>query len=313
MNRGAGTDTKHSTGDAPSLELEQLLPKLRPRVHRYCARMLGSVIDGEDAVQDAFTKAIEAWSGVLSLDNPEAWVFRIAHNAVLDSLRRRARRPEFAADEELSTMADPRSMLDEHFAATSSLQTFLRLPVSQRSCVILMDVLGYSLKEIESMTTLTVPAIKASLHRGRERLREFAQEPDEALATELGENERRLLAAYADRFNARDFDAVRDLLAEEVRLEVVARTTLVGKAQVAGIYFENYAQTSDWYFVPGLVESRPAVLAVDPSDPRGRPRYFILLDWKDGKVEQARDFRHAEYVVEGAAVALFCPPPESSD
>lgn len=119
----------------------------------------------------------------------------------------------------------------------------------------------------------------------------------------LGENERRWLATYADRFNARDFDAVRDLLAEEIRLEVVARTTLVGKAQVAGIYFENYAQATDWYFVPGLVESRPAVLAIDPSDPTQRPRYFILLDWKDGKVEQARDFRHAEYVVDGAVIA----------
>jgi len=305
VNRGAGTHTHSSTGDTDRSELEQLLPKLRQRVHRYCARMLGSVIDGEDAVQDAFTRAIEARAGLGSLDNPEAWVFRIAHNAVIDSLRRRARHPEFAADEELSTMADPRSLLDDYLATTSSLQTFLRLPVSQRSCVILMDVLGYSLKEIESMTTLTLPAIKASLHRGRERLREFAKEPDEAPAPALGENERRWLVAYADRFNARDFDAVRDLLAEEIRLEVVTRATLVGKAQVAGVYFENYAQATDWYFVPGLVELRPAVLAVDPSGPAKRPRYFILLDWKDGKVEQSRDFRHATYVVEGATITLL--------
>ena len=70
--------------------LDRLLVELRPKLHRYAARMTGSVIDGEDVVQEALAKAIEAPAEPVA--NPEGWLFRIAHNAALDFLRRRARR-----------------------------------------------------------------------------------------------------------------------------------------------------------------------------------------------------------------------------
>ena len=71
---------------------DRLLGEMRPKLHRYAARMTGSVIDGEDVVQEALVKAIEAFPGAASIDDPEGWLFRIAHNAALDHLRRRARR-----------------------------------------------------------------------------------------------------------------------------------------------------------------------------------------------------------------------------
>ena len=71
---------------------DRLLAEMRPKLHRYCARMTGSVIDGEDVVQEALVKAIEALPGTGPIANPEGWLFRIAHNAALDFLRRRARR-----------------------------------------------------------------------------------------------------------------------------------------------------------------------------------------------------------------------------
>ncbi len=279
----------------------RLLAELRPRLHRYCARMMGSVIDGEDVVQEAFTKALAAFQGMSVLENPEAWLFRIAHHAALDLLRRRARERALVSSEETSTMADP-STTDERLATAASLHAFMRLPVAQRSCVILKDVLGYSLQEIEDITRASIPAIKASLHRGRAELREIAAEPEDTALPSLGPRERALLVAYADRFNARDFDAVRDLLAEEVRLEVVSRTTLEGKAEVAGTYFVNYGATYDWHFVPGLVEGRPAMLVWNPLELSQMPCYFVLLEWTAGLLSLARDFRHATYVTEGAAM-----------
>jgi hypothetical protein len=87
-----------------------------------------------------------------------------------------------------------------------------------------MDVLGYSLEEIAAIVQSTVPAVKASLHRGPVRLRELAEEPEDAPVPTLAPPERALLLAYIDRFNARDFDAIRAMLAEEVRLDLVART-----------------------------------------------------------------------------------------
>ena len=161
---------------------DRLLRELRPKLHRYCARMTGSVIDGEDVVQEAIVKALEALPDAGSIVHPEGWLFRIAHNAALDFLRHRARRDATRSDEDPDMVVDPASTADDRQIAVASLRTFMRLPVAQRSCVILMDVLGYSLQEISDVIDSSIPAVKAALNRGRARLRELAQEPDDSAA-----------------------------------------------------------------------------------------------------------------------------------
>jgi RNA polymerase sigma-70 factor (ECF subfamily) len=288
----------------PKAEFERLLAGLRPRLHRYCARMTGSVIDGEDVLQETLVKAIEAFPHTGPLANVEGWLFRIAHNAALDFLRRRSRREGVQdGDEALEAIADPDSEIERRQAAAASLRTLMRLPVAQRSSVILMDVLGHSLEEISEVLESTVPAVKANLHRGRRRLVELATEPDDRPPPVLAEADRRRLAAYVERFNARDFDALRAQLADEVKVEVVNRTRLNGGGEV-GRYFGNYSQTTDWHLVPGLVEGRPAVVVVDPGQPAGPPIYFMLIEWRDGRLLGVRDFRYARYVVDGAEHSL---------
>ena len=146
---------------------DRLLAELRPKLHRYCARMTGSVVDGEDVIQDAYVKAMEAFSGEEALDNPEGWLFRIVHNAALDFLRRRARRDAAHSAEDPDMTADPITPVHDREIVAASLRAFMRLPVAQRSSVILMDVLGHSLDEINRITDASIPAIKAALHRGR--------------------------------------------------------------------------------------------------------------------------------------------------
>ena len=287
----------------PKAEFERLLAELRPRLHRYCARMTGSVIDGEDVLQETLVKAIEAFPHTGPLANVEGWLFRIAHNAALDFLRRRSRREGVQGDEELETIADPDSAIERRQAAAAGLRTLMRLPVAQRSSVILMDVLGHSLEEISEVLESTVPAVKANLHRGRQRLVELAAEPDDRPPPVLAEADRQRLAAYVARFNARDFDALRAQLADEVKVEVVNRTRLNGRGEV-GRYFTNYSETSDWHLVPGLVEGQPAVVVLDPDQPTGPPLYFMLIDWRDGHLLNVRDFRYARYVVDGAELSL---------
>jgi RNA polymerase sigma-70 factor, ECF subfamily len=281
----------------------RLFGELRPKLHRYCARMTGSVIDGEDVLQEALTKAFEALPNAGPIANPEGWLFRIAHNAALDFLRRRAREKAFA-DGDPDMIVDPANPTVDRQAAAAGLHTFMRLPVAQRSSVIMMDVLGYSLQEISTTLDTSIPAVKAALHRGRHRLRHLADEPDDRPVPRLSNAERLLLEAYIDRFNARDFDAVRDMLADEVRLELVARTRLNGRKEV-GTYFGNYSRVQDWRFVPGFVEDRPAILVRDSDDPAARPSYFILLAWKDGKLLTIRDFRHARYIADGAELFVL--------
>jgi RNA polymerase sigma-70 factor (ECF subfamily) len=283
-------------------DFDRLLGAQRPRLHRYCARMTGSVIDGEDVVQEAMIKALEAFPSAGKLANPEGWLFRIAHNAALDFLRRRARSAANHADEDPDMTTDPAMVVADREIAATSLRTFMRLPAVQRSSVILMDVLGYSLQEIGAVTDTSVPAVKAALHRGRARLRELAQEPEDAPLPTLASRERALLEAYVDRFNARDMDAVRAMLADEVRLDLVARHKLAGRGEVSR-YFGNYSGVHDWHLVPGLVDGRAAALVCDAGDPHGSPRYFVLLDWQADQLFQIRDFRYARYVIEGAEIA----------
>jgi RNA polymerase sigma-70 factor (ECF subfamily) len=281
-----------------SAAFERLLGEMRPKLHRYCARMTGSAIDGEDVVQETLLKAIDAHPHAGPITDPEAWLFRIAHNAALDFLRRRARQNAMSADEELDMIADPVAAADQREIAAASLRTFMRLPVAQRSSIILMDVLGYSLEEVGSVTDFSIPAVKAALHRGRTRLRELAQEPDDLALPVLEEPERSRLAAYVDRFNARDFDAVRDMLADEVRLELVNKTRLKGRE--VNTYFGNYSKQNDWQFAAGFVDRRPGILVRPPDDASARPAYFILLEWTGDSVAIIRDFRHARYVAQDA-------------
>jgi RNA polymerase sigma-70 factor (ECF subfamily) len=280
-------------------DIERLLVDMRPTLHRYCARMVGSVIDGEDVLQDALIKAVEALPSAGPLRNPAGWLFRIAHNTALDFLRRRSRQEMLRADEELEMIADPADTILGRQIAATSLRTFMRLPVAQRSSVILADVLGCSLQEVCEVMDYSLPAVKAALNRGRTRLRELAEEQDDAPRPQLSDADRERLSAYVAHFNARDFDAIRAMIADDVRLELVNKTRLNGKAEVSR-YFGNYDKVEDWHLMPGLVEGRPAILVFDPSEPGVGPKYFMLVDWQAGKVATIRDFRHASYVIEGA-------------
>src|SRR5260370_37356346 len=88
-------------------DIDGLLAAMRPKLHRYCARMVGSVIDGEDVLQDALIKAVESLASAGGIGNPEGWLFRIAHNTSLDFLRRRNRQQTLRSGDEVEGMRDP--------------------------------------------------------------------------------------------------------------------------------------------------------------------------------------------------------------
>ena len=284
-------------------EIDGLLAAMRPKLHRYCARMVGSVIDGEDVLQDALIKAVEAFAAAGPLRSPEAWLFRIAHNTVLDFLRRRVRREALQSGEKVEMIADQFDEITSRQIAATSLRTFMRLPVAQRASVILMDVLGCSLQEICEVMDFSLAAVKAALHRGRTQLREYADEPDDAPRPTLSDADRERLSTYVAHFNARDFDAIRAMLADDVRLDLVSRVRLNGKAEVSR-YFGNYSKVSDWHLVPGMVEGHPAILVFDHTAPAAPPKYFVLLGWRGDKLATIRDFRHASYAIDGAEYAV---------
>src|SRR5580704_6375624 len=224
------TDTPAALADAREQFLA-LVGGVRPELHRYCARLTGSVIEGEDIVQDAMARAFYALSLSAEVPPLRPWLFRIAHNAAIDFLKSHGRKytdlhPEMAEIAGYEDRPDPA-------VVRAALARFLSLPVTQRSAVILKDVLGHSLEETAETMGSTVMAVKAALVRGRRKLLQHERDEGEIpLAT------RAELDRYASRFNARDWDGVRALVSEDCRLDVVSKSQRRGKQ--VGMYFERY-------------------------------------------------------------------------
>ncbi len=282
---------------------DELVRDIRPQLHRYCAWMTGSVIDGEDIVQDALARAYYVLPTVTPVGNLSAWLFRIAHNKAVDHLRRRDRWRTEPLDD-LPPLPDPGPPLADRDLTGMALSRLLRLAPLQRSCVFLKDVMGYSLAEISDLLEVSVGAVKAALHRGRTRLRALAGDAAAGPPATPDPAEVERLARYVDRFNARDFDALRAMLADDVRLDLIGRARRRGATAVGG-YFDNYAAQHDWRFGLGVVEGRPAVLATDPGAPAAGPVYFVLLDWRDGGIASIRDYRYARHVMRHADIAAL--------
>ena len=271
----------------------RLMGEMRPRLHRYCARMVGSAIDGEDVVQDALIKAAEALPGAGVLQRPEAWLFRIAHNTALDALRRRKRQGA-RSEAGLDGLADAAANAEARVSAAGSFAAFLALPAPHRACVVLMDVRGHSLEETAEILGVTIPTVKAALHRGRGRLKAMA-ETEAAAPPRPSDADRARLRAYADLFNARDFDALRALLADDVRLDLAHRMRLAGSKDV-GVYFGRYETNPNWTMQLGWAEGRPALVFHDAAED---VTYLALLEWDGERIGLIRDYRFAPYVMDG--------------
>src|SRR5215813_11004199 len=197
-------------------EFEELIQNIRPELHRYVTHMIGSVVDAEDVVQETLVKAYDSLALLNAQSNVRGWLFRVAHNKAIDLLRRDTHEPLELLDD-YPMIAEPDQPLEEKELAAFALSMFLQLAPRQRSCVILKDVLDYSLAEISEMLDATVPEIKAALHRGRTRLRELSITV-EVSTPPLDEHEQELLMRYVDRFNARDFESLQRMLTDDVQL-----------------------------------------------------------------------------------------------
>jgi RNA polymerase sigma-70 factor (ECF subfamily) len=269
-----------------------LVEQIRPDLHRYASRIVGSAIDGEDIVQDTLAKAFYALS-----QSPEApplrpWLFRIARNTALDHLRRAERRlGEALPDEDVMTPDDcPPDPIVMHAA----LATFMVLPVRQRSAVILKDVLGESLADIAAHLDISVEAVKALLVRGREVLKASLAAAEDTKPAPRDAETRAALQQYVSLFNRRDWTGVQAMLLEECRLDLVSKTQRQGKA--VGMYFGRYAQETGLTFKVGRCEGRDAIGVYREVAGAEALAYVILVEFDGDKVAFIRDFRYVDYL-----------------
>jgi RNA polymerase sigma factor (sigma-70 family) len=304
--------SQQQPGGVDQAEFLALVGDLRPELHRYCARLTGSVIDGEDVVQDALAKAFVALDTLEEGAPLRAWLFRIAHNRALDLLRSRTIRAteplEAAAETADPAAPDPLEILIRQEAVSIAISRFVQLPTVQRSVVVLKDVLDHSLEDIAALLDITVNAVKGHLARGRARLKEInAQQLPQAVKRPASA----AVAHYVALFNQRDWEGLRALLADDVKLKQATYPPREGAADV-GRFFTIYAGLGPVHLVPAWLEGRE-VIAVFADGPAAKPSYFMWLEWRDGRISYIRDYRYVRYIGEGAELVLAEDPPAKAN
>jgi RNA polymerase sigma-70 factor (ECF subfamily) len=113
----------------------------------------------------------------------------------------------------------------------------------------------------------------------------------------MSDSDRRKISTYVHLFRSGEFDAIRVMLADDVKLDLVNRLQLEGRDKISP-YFTRYAEVTKWRFALGAVEGRPAMLVFDSTGPMERPAHFVLIDWSENRISAIRDFLFAPYVLE---------------
>jgi RNA polymerase sigma-70 factor (ECF subfamily) len=281
--------------EARYLAFLETITQLRPRLHRYCSRMTGSVLDGEDVVQDAL---FEAYRKLEQYDDSRPlgpWLFRIAHNRCIDWLRRRGVRVE----------AETASMGPDYVMPANPAvlgvgraveQLVISLPAKERACVLLKDVFDYTLEEIAELVSSTVGGVKAALNRGRSKL---AALPDPVRThREVSPELSRLLYLYVERFNKRDWEGLRELIRADARLRVADR--FAGPIHESP-YFGNYErQRVPWRMTVAEVDGELAVVALRQHGDEWRPNSVVRLEVSDQHIVRIVDYAHCPWVLPAA-------------
>jgi RNA polymerase sigma-70 factor, ECF subfamily len=180
---------------------------LRPDLYRYCRHLTRSPWDAEDMAQETMARAF-ASLGIMAEPprSPRAWLFRVASNQWLNRVRQAREVPPAFGVEEPATYIEPRATRE----AAGTL--IAQLSPQERAAVVLKDAFGLSLEEIAEALSTTTGAIKAALHRGRDKL----VTPELKESTPVAPA---VLDAFCDAFNARDLDRLTALLLDTATLE----------------------------------------------------------------------------------------------
>lgn len=274
--------------DTRYLAFLETIAHTRARLHRYCARMTGSVTDGEDVVQNALFQAYRRLDTFEDGRPLTPWLFRIAHNQCIDFLRKRG------VQEEAESAAAQPDFVEAYEPPGPALELLvLNLPPKERACVLLKDVFDFSLEEIAGLVDSTVGGVKAALNRGRSKLAP-GRKPQKTASADPAIS--KLLGLYVERFNRRDWDGVRELISADARLSVADRFS--GRLADSP-YFGNYERRgSAWELRVGDVEGAPILLFLEGAS--REPAGIVRVEVADGRIIGISDYQHCPWVVQAA-------------
>lgn len=297
-----------------ALELE-IFEKIKPELTSYCYRMLGSIADADDAVQDTYIRVWQSWNSFRQQSSRKTWIYRIASNVCIDKLRQAKRRalPVDIFDPVISII-EPRETLPEsswiwpapdfadnpehilewrdtlQLCFIALLQT---LPPRQRAVLILKDVFEWSAKQIAETLGMTPAAVNSALQRAREAM-ERAELRSEELCMMDGEPDHKLLSRYVDAFEQFDIDALVALFHEEGSLSMPPFKMWVrGKDNLFKFFTLTRWHCVGSRFLPIKVNGGyPAFAQYMPSDNKSIlvPWGIHVIETKDGKILHTQNF-----------------------
>jgi RNA polymerase sigma-70 factor (ECF subfamily) len=280
---------------------QRLIESHRGELHAHCYRMLGSVHDAEDALQDAF---LRAWKGIARFEGRSSfrsWLYRIATNTCLDLIGKRPKRVlpidygpaadphdrpglpltesawvEPYPDQELG-LEDGHASPDARYEQRESVElAFIAalqlLPPNQRAALILREVLGFSAKEVAEALDTSTASINSALQRARKTVDErLPDETQQKTLRSLGdERVREIVESYVDAWERQDVDAVVSMLADDASFSMPPmRTWYTGRNGIE-IWMRGSPLNGDWRWRPLPVQAN------------GQPA-LAFYSWDDGE------------------------------
>jgi len=300
--------------------IDVLVP-FRPDLFRYCQKLTGDLWDAQDLVQDTLIKGFGTLGSVYhTIDNPRAWLLRIATNRWIDTVRRRGVEANALAAEAViaenntGIPASPSRSVEMHDAAETLMQ---RLSPQEQAAVVLKDAFDMSLDETAQVIGTTVGAVKAALHRGRERLKDTTNDSKRPLPSS------ELVDAFVSRYNEQDLPGLMSLMLDSASVDMLSHVSETGRdafERDRGWFWHNFNVEPHWpkEFLPEKIEWRcvefqgePIALVLNTFQGMVFLGSVMRLEELDGKVAKIRVYACCPEVVQtiGEAFEMQTLPP----
>jgi RNA polymerase sigma-70 factor, ECF subfamily len=283
--------------------------KFRPVLHRFCTRMCGSVLDGEDLVQEILAAA----SYKVTPANPgflEPSLLKMAHQACEYFIRldRGHRESRMMYGDGVSRPSAPRHVphqapIEESLAARAHV-----LQPLERTAVVAKDVLGYSLVATTELIGTTYPHVKLALYRGRAILREL---PPLTPSPPIDPERLAMFRTLAECFNRLDAAVFRRLVRADARVEILGAFS--GRmSDMDSLYAGTYAAIPwEWTQSVALVDGDPVLVTSRRDGDGWQPYSAVRLWWERGQVVRIRDYMHIRHILRDARIEPVSEPPDS--
>jgi RNA polymerase sigma-70 factor (ECF subfamily) len=305
---------------------ERLVEPHRRELHTHCYRMLGSIHDAEDALQDAMLRAWRGLPKFAGRSSLRSWLYKIATNSCLDIIGRRPKKRVLPIDHTpsddsyegpgaplvesvwIEPYPDEKLGLEDGYAAPEAryeqresvelafIAALQHLPANQRAVLIMREVLGFSAQEAADLLETTVASVNSALQRARqgvdERLPEQSQQ--ETLRM-LGDDElRKVVEGYMDAMGRGDVDAVVSMLAEDAAWSMPPALAWFRGHEVIADFLAGGPLSGNWRwrYVPGHISGQPAIGAYTwlDSDDSYVPFALDVLTLEGDRIKEVTSF-----------------------